>query len=75
MMRWGCDLADLLFLPAWVESSPEGNYLYRKYGFYDFEVAAGGLEGTNMKRDARKSVIDGGSEAKLGLAAEAGCSC
>lgn len=36
MMRWGCELADLLFLPAWVEASPEGNFLYEKFGFCDF---------------------------------------
>ena len=35
MMRWGCELADLLFLPAWIEASPEGNFLYRKFGFAD----------------------------------------
>ncbi|KAH9884420.1 acyl-CoA N-acyltransferase [Xylariomycetidae sp. FL2044] len=53
MMQWGCDLADQLFLPAWIEASPEGNALYRKYGFYDLEPARGGLQGTNMRRDAR----------------------
>lgn len=37
MMRWGCELADLLFLPAWVEASPEGNFLYKKFGFCDFK--------------------------------------
>jgi hypothetical protein len=60
MMKWGCDLADQLFLPGWIEASPEGNYLYKQHGFYDLEVAAGGLLGTNMKRDIRKSLIIGG---------------
>lgn len=60
MMRWGCDVADLLFLPAWIEASPEGNYLYKRYGFYDYEEAAGGFGGTNMRRDARKTAIGGG---------------
>ena len=53
MMRWGADLADQLFLPSWIEASPEGNFLYRKYGFYDVSNAAGGLAGTNMRRDPR----------------------
>ncbi|KAK5175581.1 uncharacterized protein LTR77_000720 [Saxophila tyrrhenica] len=25
MMQWGCDLADLLSLPGWIEASPEGD--------------------------------------------------
>lgn len=60
MMKWGCGLADQLFLPGWIEASPEGNYLYTQHGFYDLEMAAGGLSGTNMRRDIRKSVITGG---------------
>lgn len=60
MMQWGCDLADQLFLPAWIEASPEGNQLYRRFGFYNFSRSAGGLEGTNMRRDARLTVIQGG---------------
>ncbi|KAK1762837.1 hypothetical protein QBC33DRAFT_255764 [Phialemonium atrogriseum] len=60
MMQWGCDVADQLFLPGWIEASPEGNHLYKLHGFYDFGSAAGGLSGTNMKRDARKTVIQGG---------------
>lgn len=60
MMQWGCDIADQLFLPGWIEASPEGNHLYKVYGFYDFENAAAGLGGTNMRRDARKTVIEGG---------------
>ncbi|KXX74390.1 hypothetical protein MMYC01_209939 [Madurella mycetomatis] len=57
MMQWGCDLADQMFLPAWIEASPEGNHLYRRYGFYDFSKAAGNLEGTNMRRDAKRTTI------------------
>ncbi|KAI5922181.1 hypothetical protein F4810DRAFT_674884 [Camillea tinctor] len=59
MMQWGCDLADRLGLPAWVEASPQGSALYRRYGFYDFEPAKGGLAGTNMKRDARHGGKEG----------------
>ncbi|KAL1874780.1 hypothetical protein VTK73DRAFT_199 [Phialemonium thermophilum] len=62
MMQWGCDLADQLFLPGWIEASPEGNHLYRRYGFYDLERAAGGLSGTNMRRDAARSLTYGGKE-------------
>lgn len=62
MMQWGCDLANQLFLPAWVEASPEGNHLYRRHGFYDIgkSRAGGELQGTNMRRDARRTVIEGG---------------
>ncbi|GAB1312410.1 N-acetyltransferase domain-containing protein [Madurella fahalii] len=60
MMQWGCDLADQLFLPAWIEASPEGNHLYRRHGFYDFSKVVGELEGTHMRRDARRTVIEGG---------------
>ena len=60
MMQWGCDLADQLFLPAWIEASEEGNHLYRRYGFVDFEAAAGGIGGTNMRRPARTSLTVGG---------------
>ena len=67
MMQWGCDLADHLFLPAWIEASPEGNFLYKTFGFYDYEYldSFDGSDvpgGTNMKRDARKSAIEGGRQ-------------
>lgn len=53
MLKWGCDLADQLFLPAWVEASPEGNFLYRRFGFMDVEVNEGGkMQGSTMKREA-----------------------
>ncbi|KXL50449.1 hypothetical protein M433DRAFT_54626, partial [Acidomyces richmondensis BFW] len=35
MIQWGCDLADQLFLPGYIEASKEGNLLYKKFGFYD----------------------------------------
>ncbi|KAI2607951.1 acyl-CoA N-acyltransferase [Hypoxylon sp. NC1633] len=54
MMKWGCDLADLLSLPAWIEASTEGNFLYKKFGFYDFAPMASGRGGFSMKRDVKK---------------------
>jgi GNAT superfamily N-acetyltransferase len=37
MVRWGCDLADRMFLPMWVEASEYGRGLYKKCGFEDVE--------------------------------------
>ncbi|KAK5121294.1 hypothetical protein LTR85_005460 [Meristemomyces frigidus] len=61
MLQWGCDFADQLFLPGWLHASAQGNFLYKQFGFYDFEVvdqASGG--GVNMKRDARTDPVMGG---------------
>ncbi|KAF2151540.1 hypothetical protein K461DRAFT_321766 [Myriangium duriaei CBS 260.36] len=33
MMQWGCDLADHLFLPIWLTTTPTGRYLYERFGF------------------------------------------
>ena len=63
MLQWGCDLADQLFLPGWIEASVEGNFLYKAFGFYDYETIEGEIEGTNMRRDARKTGIEGGKAA------------
>ena len=62
MLQWGCDLMDLLQLPGWIEASAEGNFLYKAYGFYDFQKIDGELGGTNMKRDPRPSAIEGGKD-------------
>lgn len=32
-MKWGTDLADHLMLPSWIEASPVGEELYRKFGY------------------------------------------
>lgn len=32
-MKWGTDLADQLMLPCWIEASPKGEGLYRKFGY------------------------------------------
>jgi hypothetical protein len=62
MIQWGVDLADSLFIPGWIEASPEGNYLYKVFGFYDFELIDDPLAGNavTMKRDVRKTPIMGG---------------
>lgn len=44
-MQWGCDKADELGLPAYLEASPKGKGLYERFGF----EAVG-----NMEFDARK---------------------
>ncbi|THX56069.1 hypothetical protein D6D06_04544 [Aureobasidium pullulans] len=61
MLQWGCDLADQLFLPSWVEASPAGNFLYRKFGYKDIEVnESGEMQGSTMRREARVLPIEGG---------------
>lgn len=64
MMQWGCDLADQLFLPCWIEASPEGNHLYKVFGFYDYGVIPAFDGAATMKRDARKTPITGGRPPK-----------
>lgn len=53
MMRWGCDLADMLELPGWIEASPTGTFLYKTFGFYEFEKIEheGNVTGVCMRRD------------------------
>ena len=60
MLKWGCDVADLLGIPGWIEASEEGNFLYKTFGFYDYEKLEGELPGTNMKRDPSQSSFEGG---------------
>ena len=60
MLKWGCDLADHLFIPGWIEASEEGNFLYKTFGFYDYKKLDAELEGTCMKRDVRTTAIEGG---------------
>ncbi|KAF7187093.1 hypothetical protein HII31_11570 [Pseudocercospora fuligena] len=54
MIQWGCDLADLLSLPAWIEASMEGSLLYKQHGFYNVLdiVQNGEKQGICMRRDA-----------------------
>ena len=60
MLKWGCDVADLLSLSGWIEASEEGNFLYKAHGFVDHSKIGGELGGVNMKRDARSFAIPGG---------------
>ncbi|THX28275.1 hypothetical protein D6D12_04946 [Aureobasidium pullulans] len=61
MLQWGSDLADQLFLPSWVEASPAGNFLYRKFGYKDIEVnESGEMQGSTMRREARVLSVEGG---------------
>ncbi|KEQ85175.1 hypothetical protein M438DRAFT_318351 [Aureobasidium pullulans EXF-150] len=61
MLQWGSDLADQLFLPSWVEASPAGNFLYRKFGYKDIEVnESGEMQGSTMRREAIVLPIEGG---------------
>jgi GNAT superfamily N-acetyltransferase len=58
MVEWGSMLADQLMLPAWVEASPHGRGLYKKYGFEDVEdvrVVTKSFVGeyTHMKRSVK----------------------
>lgn len=38
MVRWGVELADRHGLPCYLEASPAGHHLYRKFGFEDVEM-------------------------------------
>lgn len=61
MMQWGVDLMDFLFVPGWIEASPDGNLLYKTFGFHEVErVTVNGFPGVNMKRDVRTQGIEGG---------------
>lgn len=58
MLAWGTDLADRLQLPGWIEASPEGNFLYKQHGFYDFEAVDDPvLSGINMRREPKAGVL------------------
>lgn len=61
-MQWANDLADLLFLPCWVEASTAGIPLYRKFGYYEVgSIEFGGdRRAKAMRRDAKTSPIGGG---------------
>ncbi|KAI6800080.1 hypothetical protein KC332_g4448 [Hortaea werneckii] len=62
MMNWGCNVADALLLPSWIEASPEGNFLYKRFGFYDYEHIYNGEFGdsSNMRREPRGLTQQGG---------------
>ncbi|KAF7197820.1 hypothetical protein HII31_00909 [Pseudocercospora fuligena] len=62
LLQWGVDVMDTLFLPGWIEASVEGNFLYKVFGFYDYEKiqVLEMTSGTNMRRDVRSGGIVGG---------------
>jgi GNAT superfamily N-acetyltransferase len=39
LLKWGCDLADHLMLPLWLEASEVAHSLYLKHGLVDIEQA------------------------------------
>jgi len=39
LLKWGCDLADHLMLPLWVEAAETAHSLYLKHGLVDIEHA------------------------------------
>lgn len=58
LVRWGCELADRDGLVAYVDASPEGAALYRKFGFEDRTEAAMRERGvTTMVREADGSKL------------------
>lgn len=57
-VRWGCELADFLRLPAWVEASPNGNRVYTQGGFVQVErtgckTSVWEIDGNLMRRPAK----------------------
>lgn len=52
MLKWGCDVADRLGLPAWVEASLDGCQLYKVFGFENVHISEGDIQGSTMKRPA-----------------------
>lgn len=72
MMQWGVDVADSLCLPGWIEASPEGNFLYKRFGFYDFEEIRREDEVLGRKREVlgRKGEVLGRKGEVLGRKGE-----
>ena len=63
-VKWGCDLADRLVVPAWVEASPFGHHLYEENGFRDVEAVKPPTkkwvsEYTMMKREPKTTLEAG----------------
>jgi hypothetical protein len=70
IIEWGSMLADQLMLQAWVEASPHGHGLYKKYGFEDVEdvrVLTKSFVGeyTHMRRPVRVQGFLGSELVKL----------
>lgn len=54
LVQWGCDLADVEGLAAYVSASKNGASLYAKFGFVDCSNA--GQETTSMARRGQSQV-------------------
>lgn len=57
MVKWGCDLADAMFLPICVEASIAGGKLYEKFGFKHLEKKGLDLSGDIKRREPARTVI------------------
>ncbi|KAL1864277.1 hypothetical protein VTK73DRAFT_6008 [Phialemonium thermophilum] len=66
LLRWGLDFADQKGLDSWLESSPTGYPLYRRFGFEDVDVQD--LPVTELWGVTRKSDEDWGSSTGLDVA-------
>lgn len=60
MMRWGCELSDLLFLPLWIRSTAAGTKLYTSFGCAPVPGEVKKEGGTLLKREVRTDTISGG---------------
>lgn len=58
LMQWGCDVADALSLPAWIEASMQGHALYKCYDFVDVGEFPGHV--IYMRREPKTTLREGG---------------
>ncbi|KAI3399569.1 hypothetical protein diail_6208 [Diaporthe ilicicola] len=68
LLQWGCDLADREHKTAWLEASPAGYSLYRRFGFEDVEVQD--LKVTEKWGRVRSESEDWGAGSAVALAGE-----
>jgi hypothetical protein len=65
LLRWGAQLADREGLPSWLEASPQGHPLYRRFGFEDVDVLD--VHVTEKWGAIRSPNDDWGANAAVGL--------
>ncbi|KAL1867671.1 hypothetical protein Daus18300_006226 [Diaporthe australafricana] len=68
LLKWGCELADRENKTAWLEASPGGYPLYRRFGFEDVDVQD--LKVTEMWGPVRSEGEDWGAGNAVALAGE-----
>ena len=68
MLKWGCELADRENKTAWLEASPAGYSLYRRFGFEDVEVQD--LKLTELWGPVRSEGENWGAASAVALAGE-----